>query len=198
MAKVQTQEEAEKAAASGNPEVGGGAESEKPAESKAGTTAEAISKPQVVAAGKGNRPTRLHCPFAPQQGKANVALITKEGVELNIDLVDGIFTMPEKITDAEAHTIAAALKADGFRDLTAYPVPVVKPEDRIDRSIPREDRKRWRLSHPEYTANNRISGHTAVTIDNKDVSLDIKEGIIETDRLDVAQALHSSGFILVG
>lgn len=168
---------AEKAKASGNPQAG---------------TASQVAK----------RPKVLHCPFAPQNGWAQVALILKGGRELQLDIDNGEYKIPDTMSDEEAIAIRDELLLDGFRDTSDY--PVAKPADpaRRDMSKPQDTSKKWTFMHPDHSTSNRVNGVVAINVHVKateyaDVSLPVKDGKVEVTELNQANELYRSGFYLV-
>jgi len=216
---VKTQEEAktEAGAADAAPALGGGlppqgasttesmplADGKGKGPSAASDKAKAGDTPQVEKASqKVKRPSVLHCPFAPQSGKAQVAIILKDGRELQLNIVDGMYKIPDAMKAEEAIALRNELLVDGFVDLTDYPTD--KPVDpaRRDMSVPQESSKTWTFMHPDHAPNNRVNGVVAINVhfggmEYRDVSLPIKDGKVEVKELAEARELHRSGYHLV-
>lgn len=164
---------------------------------KAGDNPQAGKASQVA-----KRPKVLHCPFAPQSGRAQVAIILKGGRELQLDINSGEYKIPDTLSDEEAIALRDELLLDGFRDITGY--PDAKPVDpaRRDMSKPQETSSKWTFMHPDHSDSNRVNGVVAINVhvrgtEYADVSLPIKDGKVEVTVLAQANELYRSGFHLV-
>ncbi len=173
-------------------------------EPKAATDkAKASDNPQVGTASQvAKRPKVLHCPFAPQSGKAQVAVILKGGRELQLNINNGEYQIPDSLSDAEAIMLRDELLLDGFKDVTGYPAPVLADPTRRDLSKPQANSKKWVFMHPDQSPSNRINGVVAINVHVRgtefaDVSLPVKDGKVEVTVLAQANELYRSGFHLV-
>ena len=113
-------------------------------------------------------------------------------VELENQYVKGL----DKLSKEEFDKLRTLLLANGFVDET-YHVPdmdlVKQAEGRRDILIRGQ---RYTMLHPDHTSKNEVNGSTALSVDGKSVSLEIKDGKVVTESYAEAMELQRSGFSL--
>lgn len=148
---------------------------------------------------------RFECGFAPG-GNSNIAFIHKyQGVDYKYDLklVNRIYILPKGVIGEERLRLRAALKANGFADIT-----VIKSGAIFDKQ---KGTYIYTVMHPDHTSRNRVNGTISLALmgDNGKPMFDpegkqiakqvtIQNGIVKTEDKDIYKALLTAGFVSGG
>lgn len=126
-------------------------------------------------------------------GKCQANFIDR-GKEYHIDLVDKIFELPEDLPVQEKLDAKEILLRNEFID-----VSLAKTEKEVEKIIKEpEVSKIWVYGHPDNSEREKINGNVAIRLDSgEELNLKVKNGIVNTDRREVVQALAAKGFYLV-
>jgi len=143
----------------------------------------------------------FECGWAPL-GKSNIAfkhVYESVSHSYNLDLVNKIFTMPKDLTDKDKLRYRAALKANGFRDVTIA-VKGISYDKAKGKYV-------YKVVHPDHAVKNLVNGSIGLVMigdngkpmyDDKGKTItkqvNIVNGIVTTEDELVYAALLKSGF----
>lgn len=167
-----------------------------PASNKPAKTADVILKE------KRDVEVKFECGFAPA-GESTISFTHKymdDEYKYNLKLNNKIYILPNDLSEADKKRYRAALRANGFMDITVIESGAVFNK--------KKGCMQYQLIHPEHSARNRINCNISLAMVDesgrpksdklgKQISKQISviEGIVDTDDPDVYEALLKAGFL---
>jgi len=129
----------------------------------------------------------------PVRGKSSISLdigeVNKNGQSTykKVELSDGVFKIPKSWTVKKKNAYKMALLKAGFEEFAELPVGESKKKEPPKQYI-------YFAGHPDNKDDEKIDGNIAVTVGEKEIQLEVVEGIVETEKKEVYDALLVKGY----
>lgn len=132
--------------------------------------------------------------FKPaSMGTVNCGFIDR-GKEYHFDLVDRVYEVPDELPVHEKMELQQLFVRNGFIDVSQ-----AKDDTEVQDIIkePEVD-KIYVYGHPDNSPDGKVKGNTSIMLESgEEVKLKINNGVVKTDRQEVAQALSVAGWYFV-
>lgn len=129
----------------------------------------------------------------PVRGKSGVSLDIGELKDngkpayKKVELTDGVFKIPKSWKTEKKNAYKMAFLKAGFEEFAELATGEVKSKEPPKQYI-------YFAGHPDNKDDDKVNGNIAVEVDGEEIQLEVVEGIVETEKKEVWEALYAKGY----
>ena len=129
----------------------------------------------------------------PVRGKSSISLdigeVDKNGQSIynKVELIDGVFKIPKTWKTEKKIAYKMGFLKAGFESFAILEGTKPKVEEPPKQYI-------YFAGHPDNKDDEKVNGNIAVTVDGEEIQLEVVEGVVETEKKEVWEALFAKGY----